>query len=83
LVHRFFQFQSYVQGVQPGGASENWLPPCKRVEILKRLARIVEREFDSLALLIAREGGKPLTDARAEVTRAINGIEGALPSWHT
>lgn len=53
----------------------NWLPPHKRIEILNRLAQIVQREFDGLALLIAREGGKPLTDARAEVARAINGIE--------
>jgi acyl-CoA reductase-like NAD-dependent aldehyde dehydrogenase len=53
----------------------NWLPPYKRIEILKRLAQVVRREFDGLALLIAREGGKPLTDARVEVTRAINGIE--------
>ena len=52
-----------------------WLPAYKRIEILKRLARLVEREFDQFALLIAREGGKPLADAKAEVTRAINGIE--------
>lgn len=52
-----------------------WLPTYKRVEILKRLARLVEREFDCLALLIAREGGKPITDAKVEVTRAVNGIE--------
>jgi len=55
----------------------NWLPAFKRIEILKRLARLVERETDRLALLIAREGGKPLTDARVEVIRAVNGIEGA------
>ncbi|MEO6815162.1 MAG: aldehyde dehydrogenase family protein [Edaphobacter sp.] len=53
----------------------SWLPAYKRIEILKRLARLIEREFDHLALLIAREGGKPLTDAKAEVTRAVNGIE--------
>src|SRR5665213_2079321 len=41
----------------------NWLPTFRRIEILKRLAHIVERETDGLALLIAREGGKPLTDA--------------------
>jgi acyl-CoA reductase-like NAD-dependent aldehyde dehydrogenase len=52
-----------------------WLPIYKRIEILKRLARLVDGEFDALSLLIAREGGKPLTDARVEVTRAVNGIE--------
>src|SRR5579863_8010514 len=55
----------------------NWLPAYRRIEILKRLARLVEEDRDALALLIAREGGKPLTDAKIEVTRAINGIEGA------
>lgn len=52
-----------------------WLPACKRIEILKRLARLVEVQSDTFALLIAREGGKPLTDARVETQRAVNGIE--------
>ena len=30
---------------------------------------------EELALLIAAEGGKPLIDARVEVTRAIDGVE--------
>lgn len=55
----------------------NWLPAYKRIEILKRLARMVEGELDRFALLIAREGGKPLTDAKVEVARAVNGIDGA------
>jgi acyl-CoA reductase-like NAD-dependent aldehyde dehydrogenase len=54
-----------------------WLPAHRRIEILRRLARLMEREFDALAILIAREGGKPLTDARVETARAINGVEGA------
>ncbi len=55
----------------------SWLPPYRRIEILRRLARLMERDVDALALLIAREGGKPLTDARIEATRAINGVDGA------
>jgi acyl-CoA reductase-like NAD-dependent aldehyde dehydrogenase len=54
------------------------LPPFRRIEILKRLAALVEREAEAFALLIAREGGKPLMDARVEVIRAISGIEGAI-----
>jgi acyl-CoA reductase-like NAD-dependent aldehyde dehydrogenase len=54
-----------------------WLPSYKRIEILRRLARLVQRDFEIFALLIAREGGKPLTDARIEATRAVNGIDGA------
>ena len=53
----------------------NWLPAHQRIEILKRLAGLIERDRDPLALLIAREGGKPLTDAKVEVSRAINGID--------
>lgn len=55
----------------------NWLPTFQRIEILKRLAGLVRADSHLLALLIVREGGKPLTDAKVEVTRAINGIEGA------
>lgn len=52
-----------------------WLQPFERIEKLKKLALLVKQEADAFALLIAREGGKPLTDAKVEVTRAINGIE--------
>jgi acyl-CoA reductase-like NAD-dependent aldehyde dehydrogenase len=52
-----------------------WLPAYQRIEILRRLARLMERDYEALAMLIAREGGKPLIDAKIETTRAINGIE--------
>jgi acyl-CoA reductase-like NAD-dependent aldehyde dehydrogenase len=55
----------------------NWLPAWQRIEILRRLARLVEQDHGVLSMLIAREGGKPLADAKVEVTRAINGIAGA------
>src|SRR6267142_2034865 len=55
-----------------------WLPPYRRIEILRRLARLLEREYEALAMLIAREGGKPLTDARIEAARSINGVESAI-----
>ena len=54
-----------------------WLPAHRRIEILRRLARLMQHEFDALAMTIAREGGKPLIDARIETTRAINGVDGA------
>ncbi|MEE8558967.1 MAG: aldehyde dehydrogenase family protein [Myxococcota bacterium] len=50
-----------------------WLPPAQRIEILRRTATIMGSRAGDLALLIAREGGKPLTDARVEVDRAIDG----------
>lgn len=55
-----------------------WLTPAARIEILKRLARWIEAEADSLALGIAREGGKPLVDARIEVARASSGVDKAV-----
>ena len=54
-----------------------WLPAHQRIEILRRLARLVQRDFEVFALMIAREGGKPLTDARIETARAVNGVDSA------
>ena len=53
---------------------DQWLPAYKRIEILKKTATLMEGRYDELAFLIANEGGKPLVDARVEVTRAIDGI---------
>lgn len=35
----------------------------------------MQGRFDELAFQIANEGGKPLMDAKVEVTRAIDGVE--------
>ncbi len=56
----------------------NWLPPYKRREILQKLIELMKAEVEEFAVLIAREGGKPLADARVEVMRAINGVELAI-----
>lgn len=53
---------------------DGWLPAYKRIDILKKTARLMEDRFDELALLIASEGGKPLVDAKVEVKRAIDGV---------
>lgn len=55
-----------------------WLPVHQRRAILQRLVGLVQAEIEEFALLIAREGGKPLTDARVEAVRAVNGIELAI-----
>ena len=54
---------------------KNKLPPYRRIEILKKVASLMSKDFNELAMLIAAEGGKPLIDARGEVTRAIDGVE--------
>lgn len=51
-----------------------WLEHNERTAILKKLAALVEAEADTFAMLIAKEGGKPLMDARVEVARAVDGI---------
>lgn len=53
----------------------NWLPAYKRIDILKKTAQLMQGRFDELAFQIANEGGKPLMDAKVEVTRAIDGVE--------
>lgn len=53
---------------------ENWLPSYKRIEVLEKTALLMEEQFEDLAFQIANEGGKPLRDARIEVTRAIDGV---------
>ena len=51
------------------------LAAYERGTILMRCAQLMREEQDDLALLIASEGGKPLKDAKVEVTRAIDGVE--------
>lgn len=53
----------------------SWLPAHKRIAILKKTAQLMQGRFDELAFQIANEGGKPLMDAKVEVTRAIDGVE--------
>ena len=52
-----------------------WLPAHQRAAILERASQLMQTRFDELAMQIALEGGKPLVDARVEVTRAIDGVK--------
>ena len=54
-----------------------WLKPHQRSAILQRTAALLEGRQAHFAELIAQEGGKPLTDAAAEVLRAIDGLRNA------
>ncbi|WP_280152016.1 aldehyde dehydrogenase family protein [Piscinibacter sp. XHJ-5] len=53
---------------------DGWLPASRRIEILRKAARLMEDRAETLALQAAREGGKPLVDSRVEVARAIDGM---------
>src|SRR5687767_827320 len=57
---------------------ERWLAPHQRIAVLERLIPLLEGERERFADLIAREGGKPLTDARIEAARAVDGVRNAI-----
>lgn len=50
---------------------EQDFPPYHRYQVLKRASELLAERKEDFALRIAREGGKPLKDARAEVDRAV------------
>ncbi len=54
-----------------------WLKPHERMAVLHRLADLVLQQRDRFAMGIAREGGKPYSDALVETDRAIDGIRNA------
>ncbi|NIP31511.1 MAG: aldehyde dehydrogenase family protein [Candidatus Dadabacteria bacterium] len=54
------------------------IPAPERIQILERTMKYVERNYEKIVKDAAMEGGKPLIDTRAEITRAINGIKVAI-----
>jgi acyl-CoA reductase-like NAD-dependent aldehyde dehydrogenase len=54
-----------------------WLKTHQRIDILRKLAVLMEGKREHLGRQIAREGGKPLTDALIETDRAIDGVRDA------
>jgi acyl-CoA reductase-like NAD-dependent aldehyde dehydrogenase len=60
-----------------------WLKPHERIAVLHRLAELVAGRREHFATLIAREGGKPYSDALVETDRAIDGIRNAADVLRT
>ncbi len=60
-----------------------WLKPYQRVEILRKLADLMEQQREQFGRRIAREGGKPLADALVETDRAIDGVRTAAELLRT
>ena len=60
-----------------------WLPTPERLDILRRLAAMMEADAESIALLAAREGGKPLVDSSIEVARAIDGVRNCVEAMRS
>jgi len=53
---------------------DSWLSVPERLAILSRAAEIMQSQVEELTLLAASEGGKPYTDSKVEVLRAIDGV---------
>src|SRR3954470_17817278 len=70
-------------GTQAFRDRDNWLKAYERIAVLRRLAALMEPRRDHLARQIAREGGKPLSDALVEVGRAIDGVLNAAEELRT
>ncbi|MEO6717439.1 MAG: succinylglutamate-semialdehyde dehydrogenase [Novosphingobium sp.] len=56
-------------------------PVSTRMELVRRFANEVRKESDSLAETIARETGKPLWEARAEVEAVISRVEVSIRAF--
>jgi acyl-CoA reductase-like NAD-dependent aldehyde dehydrogenase len=54
-----------------------WLKPHKRIEVLYRLASLMEPLREGFGRLIGQEGGKPLANAAVEANRAVDGVRNA------
>jgi acyl-CoA reductase-like NAD-dependent aldehyde dehydrogenase len=59
------------------------LQPHQRIAILRKLSVLMEGKREHFGRQIAREGGKPLTDALIEVDRAIDGVRNAVDVLRT
>jgi len=60
-----------------------WLATHERITVLCRLAELLAAKVDHFARLIAREGGKPFTDAMIEAVRAVDGVRNAADELRT
>jgi acyl-CoA reductase-like NAD-dependent aldehyde dehydrogenase len=62
---------------------KGWLKPYQRIEVLHKLAALMQAKREYFGKLIAREGGKPYTDALIETDRAIDGVRNAAEALRT
>jgi acyl-CoA reductase-like NAD-dependent aldehyde dehydrogenase len=69
------EIDAWLTGAEALCKDKAWLPAHERIAVLRRLAGLMRRERNGFALMIAREGGKPLIDARVETDRAIASVE--------
>ena len=61
---------------------KKWLGQLDRQRILHKAAHQLREDYEAFAQLIAKEGAKPLKDARVEALRAADGIDMATEVHH-
>jgi len=69
--------ESAIRRAEQGFQVMRRLPRFLRADILERAAQIVERRRAELVDLIAQEAGKPLYDARGELSRSVFNLRNA------
>ncbi|MFT6057149.1 MAG: acyl-CoA reductase-like NAD-dependent aldehyde dehydrogenase [Pseudohongiellaceae bacterium] len=61
----------------------NWLPAEQRVAILEKTAKLMGDNLEELVQLALLEGGKPYSDTKVEVLRAIDGVKSCVECIRT
>lgn len=56
----------------------SWISTEKRIAILERTIDLIKERREELAIMAAKEGGKPLVDSLVEIDRAIGGVAIAI-----
>lgn len=54
------------------------LPAYQRISILEKLIDIMQSSIEELTIIAVKEGGKPYSDSKVEVFRAIQGVKAQL-----
>ena len=67
------------KAAQPGWAKTN---PQRRVRVLMKFLELVQRDYDELAELLAREHGKTIPDARGDIQRGLEVVEVCIGAPH-
>jgi len=64
---------------QPGWAATN---PQRRARVLMKFLELVQRDYETLAELLAREHGKTVADARGDIQRGLEVVEFCIGAPH-
>ncbi|MGO4831903.1 aldehyde dehydrogenase family protein, partial [Rhizobiaceae sp. 2RAB30] len=67
------------KAAQPAWAATN---PQRRVRVLMKFLELVNREYDELAEILAREHGKTIADAKGDIQRGLEVIEVCIGAPH-